>query len=251
MNLLRLFLVPFILVLVVGCGASLNAPPPLEQVNAVAVTPFIAEEEAEGMGKWVPINLATRFELKLKETEWVYDQSKKVAPVASKLKELGLTLTDIFTDPALAAKVGQGLNVDLIIIGKIENPKFRRWNDTVVYRKLGRQGGISGAADYLRALQSALVKVQLKIVDAKTGELIFDDKIVDYLKYWHAFQVENRGMVRYKSEKEMMADLGLHLPRRIAYALYPTGMPIVKEGEVLLKPEDLILRGSGGDVTWN
>ena len=251
MNLLRLFLVPFILVLVVGCGASLNAPPPLEQVNAVAITPFIAEEEAEGMGKWVPINLTTRFELALKETEWIYDQSEKVAPVASKLKELGLTLTDIFTDPALAAKVGQGLGVDLIIVGKIDNPKFRRWNDTVVYRKLGSQGGISGTADYLRALQSALVKVEVKIIDAKTGELIFDDKIVDYLKYWHAFQVENRNMVGYKSEKEMMADLGNHLPRRIAYALYPTGMPVVKEGEVLMKPENLTLRGSGGDVTWN
>ncbi|MDE0297398.1 MAG: hypothetical protein OXN17_02050 [Candidatus Poribacteria bacterium] len=251
MNLLRLFLVPSILVLVVGCGASLSAPPPLEQANAVAVTPFIAEEEAETMGKWVPINLTTRFELALRETNWVYDQSEKVSPVATKLKEMGLTLTDIFTDPALAAKVGQGLDVDLIIVGKIDNPKFKQWNDNVVYRKQGSQGGISGTADYLRARQSALVTTQIKIVDTKTGELIFDDKIVDYLKYWHAFQVENRGMVGYKSEKEMMADLGNHLPRRIAYALYPTGMPIVKEGEVLKKPENLILLGSGGEVTWN
>ena len=251
MNLLRLYLVPFILVLVVGCGSSLNVPPPLDQANAVAVTPFLAEEEAEGMGKWVPINLTTRFELALRDTQWVYDQSDKVNPVASKIKEMGLTLTDIFTDPALAAKVGQGLEVDLIIVGKIENPKFKRWNDTVVYRKLGSQGGISGTADYLRALQSALVKVHLKVVDAKTGELIFDDKILDYLKYWHAFQVENRGMVRYKTEKEMMADLGNHLPRRIAYAIYPTGMQIVKEGEVVMKPENLKLLGSGGEVTWN
>lgn len=251
MNLLRLFLVPFILVLVVGCGSSLNVPPPLEQANAVAITPFLTEDKAETMGKWVPINLATRFELALKETEWVYDQSEKVAPVATKLKELGLTLTDIFTDPALAAKVGQGLEVDLIVFGKIDNPKFKRWNDNVVYRKQGSQGGISGTADYLRARQSALVTTQIRIVDTKTGELIFDDKIVDYLKYWHAFQVENRGMVGYKSEKEMMADLGNHLPRRIAYALFPTRMPIVKEGEVLMKPENLRLLGSAGVVTWN
>ena len=54
-----------------------------------------------------------------------------------------------------------------------------------------------------------------------------------------------------KEEEEMMADLGNHLPRRIAYALYPTGMPVVKEGEVLLKPENLILLGSGGAVTWD
>ena len=251
MNLLRLFLVPCIVALIAGCGASLNAPPPLEQSTAVAVTPFLAEDKAASLGKWVPINLTTRLELALKETEWVYDQSEKVSPVASKLKELGLTLTDIFTDPALAAKVGQGLNVDLIIVGRIENPKFKRWNDTSVYRKQGSQGGISGTADYLRARQSALVKTQIKIVDTETGELIFDDNIVDFLKYWHAFQVENRGMVGYKSEKEMMADLGNHLPRRIAYALFPTGMPIVKEGEVVMKPENLILLGSGGEVTWN
>ena len=79
MTLLRFFLVPFILVLVAGCATSLNAPPPLEQSTAVAVTPFLAEEEAAGMGKWVPINLTTRFELALKETEWVYDQSEKAA----------------------------------------------------------------------------------------------------------------------------------------------------------------------------
>lgn len=251
MSLLRFFLVPFILVLVVGCGASLNTPPPLEQATAVAVTPFLGEEESGVLGKWVPINLTTRLELALKETEWVYDQSEKVAPVATKLKEFGLTLNDIFTDPALAAKVGQGLKVDLIIMGNMENPKFSRRDYNAVLRKHGRKGGISGAASYNRARQSALVKTRIKIVDTKTGELIFDDKILDYLKYWHAFQLENRNMVRYKTEKEMMADLGNHLPRRIAYALYPTGMPIVKEGEVLLKPENLVLLGSGGAVPWD
>ena len=108
MTLLRFFLVSFIVVLVAGCSSGLNTPPPLEQSTAVAVTPFLAGEKAGGLGKWVPINLTTRLELALKETEWVYDQSEKVAPVATKLKELGLTLTDIYTDPALAAKVGQG-----------------------------------------------------------------------------------------------------------------------------------------------
>ena len=251
MTLLRFFLVSFIIVLVAGCGSGLNTPPPLEQSTAVAVTPFLAGEKAGGLGKWVPINLTTRLELALKEIEWVYDQSEKVAPVATKLKELGLTLTDIYTDPALAAKVGQGLNVNLIIMGQLENPKFKRLDFNEVLMKQGRQGGISGAANYNRSRQSALVKVRLKIVDTKTGELIFDDKIVDYLKYWHAYQVENRNMVGYKTDQEMMADLGNHLPKRIAYALYPTGMPIVKEGEVLLKPEDLVLKGSGGNVTWD
>ena len=171
--------------------------------------------------------------------------------VATKLKEFGLTLNDIFTDPALAAKVGQGLEVDLIIIGKLDNPKFNRRDYPAILRKQGSQGGIAGTASYNRSRQSALVKVRIKIVDTKTGELIFDDKIVDYLKYWHAYQLENRNMVGYKSEEEMAADLGRHLPRRIAYALYPTGMPIVKEGEVLLKPENLILLGSGGVINWD
>ncbi len=248
---LRFILFPLFLVLIVGCATSLNTPPPLDQTSAVAITPFLAQDQAVGLGKWVPINLTTRMELALKDTTWICDQSEKVAPVATKLEELGLSLNDIFADPALAAKTGQALGVDLIIIGEMSKPKFVHRDFNAFLRKQGRQGGISGTATYLRARQSALVKTHLKIVDTKTGELIFDDTIVDYLKYWHAFQVENRGMVRLKTEEEMMADLGNHLPRRIAYALYPTGMPVVKEGEVLLKPENLILLGSGGAVTWD
>lgn len=251
MHALRFFLVPFIFVLMLGCGSSLNTPPPLDQAARVAVAPFLAGEKAASLGKWVPINLTTRLELALKDTEWVYDQSKKVNPVASKLGELGLTLNDIFADPALAAKVGQALKVDLIIIGKMGKPKFTHRDYNTFLKRMGRQGGISGTATMVRARQSALVKTHLKVIDTKTGELIFDDSILDYLKYWFAFQVENRNMVRFKTEAEMMADLGNHLPRRIAYALYPSGMPVVNEGEVLLKPENLILLGSGGAVAWD
>ena len=121
---LRFLIVPFFFVFMVGCGSSLNTPPPLDQSTAVAITPFIASEKAGTLGKWVPINLTTRMELALKDTQWVYDQSEKVAPVASALVELGLTLNDIFADSALAAKVGQALKVDLIIIGKLADPKF-------------------------------------------------------------------------------------------------------------------------------
>jgi hypothetical protein len=248
---LRFFLVLFIFVLMVGCGSSLNTPPPLDQAAGVAITPFIAGEKAGTLGKWVPINLTTRLELALKDTQWVYDQSEKVDPVASKLGELGLTLNDIFADPALAAKVGQALKVDLIIIGKLDNPKFTHKDFNTFLKRMGRQGGISGTSTMVRARQSALVKAHLKVIDTKTGELIFDDSVLDYIKYWFAFQVENRNMVRFKTEEEMMADLGNHLPRRIAYALYPTGMPIVKEGEVLLKPENIILIGTGGEVAWD
>ena len=54
-----------------------------------------------------------RLEIALKQDkkniEWVYDQSLSLNPVASKLQELGLTLEDIYADPALAAKLGKHL----------------------------------------------------------------------------------------------------------------------------------------------
>ena len=105
--------------------------------------------------------------------------------------------------------------------------------------------GISWSATYIRVRQTVTIRAPLKVIDANSGELIFDDSIRDYLKYWFAFQTQQRGQVIYKTEIDMMADLARHLPRRIAYALYPAGMPEVKEGEILLRPEVKLLGNQG------
>jgi hypothetical protein len=268
MRSLRFSLIPLILLmivgssglLIVGCsgggvdGPKISEPPPLKQATRIAVAPFITTPKGGNLGKRVPVNLATLFGTTFKnegqEIEWIFDQSDKVNPVASKIQELGITLNDIYADPALAAKVGSALKADLIVVGRINDPKFKDRDYNTLLKRQGRQVGISGSATYIRKLQTARVIVNLKVTDAKTGELVYNDAIGDYLKYWYAYQTQQRRQITFREPSDMMADLGNHLPRRIAYILYPTGMPEVKEGVVLDKP-DLELLGNQGVIQWD
>lgn len=97
-----------------------------DQQTRVVITSFVADPKAGNLGRRVPINLGTRFELAFKETEWIYDQSDTLNPVVAKFDELGLTTTDIFADDALAARVRQTLNADLILVGQLNAPRIRR-----------------------------------------------------------------------------------------------------------------------------
>ena len=251
MRLLRFSLIPLALVIIAGCsssgsdGPTISTAPALSEATRIAITSFIAGDKTGILGKRIPLNLATRLELALKDVEWIYDQSDKVNPVAAKLQELGLSLEDIFADEALAAKVGKELKADFIIVGRIDNPKFTDKDYSTLLKRQGRQAGISGTATYIRKRLSALIKTRIKVIDTKTGDLVFNDSVRDYLKYWYAFQTQQRRQIVFKTEENMMADLGNHLPRRIAYVLYPTGLPEVKEGEILLKPEIELLGNQG------
>ena len=112
-------------------------------------------ENAQALGKRVSVNLANRLKLILKDNEWVSDQSQKVQPVTEKINELGLTLNDIYTDPTLAAKVGEALDANIIITGMVENPKLDRNDYNEHLMKQGRQTGISGTV-YLYPVRANL-----------------------------------------------------------------------------------------------
>lgn len=250
------FLLLFILLIsFVGCFGdkeiNIDNPPSFNGAKRIVVTNFLAEEEnAQALGKRVSVNLANRLKLVLKDNEWVSDQSQKVQPVTEKINELGLTLNDIYADPALAAKVGQAFGASIIITGMVENPKLDRNDYNEHLMKQGRQTGISGTSTFIRTRQSAIGKVRLKAIDVATGEILYNNKITSYLKYWYAYQTQQSGQIIFKEEIEMLADLGNHLPRRITYLLYPTGLEKEPEQKVLLKPE-IKLIGTGGEVKFN
>ena len=246
------------LLVVSGCGKviegeKITTPPPLEQAQGIAVAPFIAET-TEKLGRWVPVRVAENFELKFKnadkDIQFIYDQSKSVNPVASKLEEMGITLNHMFEDAALAAKVGRELNIDLVVVGKLNDPTFSRKDYDRLLRRQGRQVGISGSATFVRTRLSAHMRAWIKVIDTKSGQLIFNNSIRGYIKYWYAYQTEQRRQVTFITDSEMQAELGKHLSRRIAYALDPIGMPVVKEGEVLRTPP-VVLLGSGGVIRWD
>ena len=169
-----ILLIPLLCIVMGGCGGEVNitTPPPISEAKSIAITPFFAEsEEINKLGSRISVNLATRLELIFKEAEWVYDISKKIKPVDDKLSELGLTLNQIYMDPALAAKLGQALGTDMIIIGMVEEPKLTRQDYDRHLMKQGRQGGISGTSTYIRTRLTAIGRIRVKVVDSSSGSL--------------------------------------------------------------------------------
>ena len=246
--------IPLLCIAMVGCGGgevNITTPPPISEAKRVTITPFFAEaEDINKLGSRISVNLATRLELIFKEAEWVYDISNKIKPVDDKLTELGLTLTQIYADPALAAKLGQALGTDMIIIGMVEEPKLTRQDYDRHLMKQGRQGGISGTSTYIRTRLTIIGRIRVKVIDSNSGELIFSNRIRSYLKYWYAYQTQQSEQQIFKSDTDRLADLGKYLPLRIAYILHPTGLKLEPEQQILLKP-DIILKGTGGVVEFN
>lgn len=249
-----ILLIPLLCIAMVGCDRgepNITTPPPISDAKRIAVTSFFAEtEEINKLAGRMSVNLATRMELIFKDAEWVYDISNKVKPVDDKLSELGLTLNQIYTDPALAAKLGQALGTDMIIIGMVDEPKLTRQDYDQHLMKQGRQGGISGTSTYIRTRLTAIGRIRVKVVDSSSGELIFSNRIRSYLKYWYAYQTQQSEQQIFKSDSDRLADLGKYLPLRIAYVLHPTGLKREEEQQIILKP-DMVLKGTGGVVEFN
>ena len=241
---------------IAGCVGppNITTPPPINEAKRVVITPFYAgadaAEEVSKLGGRISVNLATRLELIFKEAAWEYDLSDKVKPVDDKLTELGLTLAQVYEDPALAAKLGQALEADFVIVGMVEKPSLTRKDYDRHLMKQGRQGGISGTSTYIRTRLTAIGRTRVKVIDANSNEVIFNSHIRSYLKYWYAYQTQMSEQQIYKTDEERLADLGKYLPLRIAYILHPTGLRLEPEEQILLKP-DIVLKGTGGIVEFN
>ena len=166
----------------IGCSGdggdgydNIDIPPPISEAKRIAIVPFFAKtgasEDVEKLAGRIGVNLATRLELIFKEAEWVYDISNKVQPVADKLTELGLTPEQVYGDPALAAKLGQELGSDMVIIGSVEEPKMTDQDYNQLLMKQGRQGGISGTSTYIRTRLTARGLTRVRVIDANSIRL--------------------------------------------------------------------------------
>ena len=254
-----LLFIPLLCIAMAGCfggdgEVNIDTPPPISEAKRIAVVPFFAETGAEeDVGKLagrVGVNLAVRMEVLFKEAEWVYDISNKIKPVDDKLTELGLTVEQVYADPALAAKLGDALEADMIIIGRVEEPRITHQDYNQLLMKQGRQGGISGTSTYIRTRLTARGLTRVKVIDPGSSKIIFNNRIGSYLKYWYAYQTQQSEQQIFKSRTDRLADLGKYLPLRIAYLLHPTGLKLEPEEQILLKP-DMVLKGTGGIVEFN
>ena len=254
---LTILFIPLLCIAMVGCfngEVNITTPPPINEAKRVVITPLYAEadeaDEVRRLGGRISVNLAIRLELIFKDAEWIYDLSDKVKPVDDKLTELGLTLAQVYEDPALAAKLGQALDADMVIVGMVEKPSLNRRDFDQHLMKQGRQGGISGTSTYIRTRLTATGRTRVKVIDTNSSEIIFNNRIRSYLKYWYAYQTQMSEQQIFKTPEERLADLGKYLPLRIAYILHPTGLKLESEEQILLKP-DVVLKGTGGIVEFN
>ena len=131
----------------------------------------------------------------------------------------------------------------------VVKPKLDRKDSNEHLMRQGRQSGISGTSTYITTRQSAFGRVRIKIIDTSTGNLLYNNQIRSYLKYWYAYQTQSSGQIIFKEDVEMLADLGLELPKRIAFMLNPSQLKEEPEDKVLLKP-DIVLKGNAGIIQF-
>jgi hypothetical protein len=178
-NLVSSLLTIFSAISLFGCLVGSSVPPlDLSTSTKVAIAPFAAEEESANMSNALPYDIGTQLDLKCKkegkEIEWIYYQSEALQPVGEKLNELQLSAEEIYLDPARAAKVGEALGVDLIIVGHVSNPRIEKKDDYTPYYDMAQQSGISGTTKYTLLIQSSTIDTSMKAVDVKTSNVAWN-----------------------------------------------------------------------------
>lgn len=238
-------------VLISGCTGKVE-PLDLSDFQRIAIAPFSTEKESAGMERRFPLDLSTQLSLVEKDKEWIYDQSDTLNPVGSELAAQNLTPQDIFLDPALAAKVGQAAQADIIIVGHIKEPKLNEKYDSNPLYDMSAQAGISGTTKFVLVYQSATLKMQVKAIDTKSGSVIWDNgEFTGYTKYIREFNTQDPARHTSRIEPDQLkADIRKHMLNQIGHQLAPDKITARPIPEILMKPERKLMRSGGQPVLW-
>jgi len=224
---------------------------PLEDYTKakIAIAPFDFEKKAADMGR-LTIDVGTMLSLRLKENEWIFDKSKALQPVADQLAKHKLSPKEIYEAPALAAKIGEALGVDVIIVGRISNMRIKHKMDDTKYYDMSQQAGISGTTKYTLLKQWATIDVHLKIVEVKNEKVVWTkDKLKGYIKYIQSFQAQTpRSLIKVKEDNIVKADMVRHLTMRVAHALYPDKFEDKEVPEIVEKPKQNLVYTGGKPI---
>jgi hypothetical protein len=233
-----------------GCTGGPAEPLNISNYQRIAVAPFSTEKEAAEMAMRFPYDLATRLSLVKKEKEWIFDQSDELSPVGTALKAQGLSPKDIFLDPALAAKVGQAVNADLIVVGHIYNPKIEEEKDNEPVFDMSNQAGISGTTRFVLVYQWATLRMHVKAIDAKTGNMVWDNGgFTGYTKYIREFQTQDPAKDYSRiSEEQMRADIRKHMLNQIGHQIAPDVIAERPIPDILMKPDRPLIKSGGKPI---
>jgi hypothetical protein len=234
-----------------GCGGEVM-PLDLSNYQRIAIAPFSTEEESAEMERRFPLDLSTQLSLVKKDKEWIYDQSDTLNPIGSQLATQNLTPQDIFLDPALAAKVGQAANADIIVVGHIENPKTDEKYDSNPLYDMSAQAGISGTTKFVIVYQWATLNMQVKAIDTKSGSVIWDNGgFTGYTRYIREFNTQDPARHNSRIELDQLkADIRRHMLNQIGHQLVPDKISERPVPEILMRPERKLIRSGGQPILW-
>lgn len=213
-----------------GCSGKALPPPDIAAMQTVAVAPLIATDAAFGM--LTARDLGNQLQIALKSNAstatFTFDESQDRQPVTDAIRSLNLKPTEVYEDPALAAKVAQALGADAILIGKLSDISIKTEEDDTPVFDMSNQSGISGTTKYTLIKQWATSKVWAKLVSSN-GDVVWQsgsappkdpDSVQGYTRYVRAYQsqVPDKPPV---PEDQIIAHMRDHLWRRLAHELYP------------------------------
>jgi hypothetical protein len=209
-----------------GCGLKQLMPsqkvPPLDDYANVLLLPFELDnppEEYKILATQISYAIGTKMKVRREDKNLIHDQSQEINPVTTKLTEIGISAKDVYADPlASTDKVAEAFGADLIIAGKMDNPKFTREDSGKVTYDMKKTSG-RGAARYYTIYQTAMLPADIKIVDVKNKAVIWEGQIIGYKKY--ATQYDTGSPKKFQRDEIMMADIRRELVQQLVDKLYP------------------------------
>lgn len=248
------FLIMLSAIVLFGCLVGSSVPPlNLFGYTKIAIAPFSTEKESAPMSDMLPYDMGVQLDLKFKKEgkiKWIYYQSEALQPVRDKLTELKLSPEEIYRDPARAAKVGEALGVDLILVGYVSNPRIEKKEDNTSYYDMSQSGQSTAATKFTLLRQYATIDTSLKAIDVKTGGMVWNvEDMKGYIKYIKSFRSGVPSMDEVL-ENVIKADMRKHIAARLLHALYPEGFPDKEVPEFLMKPSEKLMQSGGKPVIW-
>jgi len=215
-----------------GCGAKqligTKSVPPLGEYSNVTIAPFDIKKPSGNYDE-LPTMLAygagTKLSIKFSDKTWNYNQSGEVKPVSDKMQELGLTPEQLYENVESAVKLGKALGSDLIIAGLLTEPRYDIQRSGKVEYDMSEQSA-TGAARYYAVHQNALFRVKLKIIEVKSGKILWNEDVLGYRKYKTRYRTG--GSEKVQREETMYADIRRDFVNNFLVKLYPESFSLPK-----------------------
>ena len=227
-RLLFLIFTVLLVIALIGCGVKQFLPgkkvPPLEGYSTVVLLPFDFSklpDKAEYVNLPTLVSYATGTKLKARyeDITWIYDQSQAVKPVSKKLEELNISGKDVFEDPLTAAKLAEAFQADLVIAGRLDEPRFTKDESGKIYEVKSESSSSKGGSRYYATHQTSILPSDIKVIEPKSNVVIWDGKITGYTKYESKYRTGSPQ--KFEREESMLADVRRDLVEKFVNKLYP------------------------------